>query len=52
LISDDSATNIEIRENEGSETDMTKILIKLAGMSGNLVYEKLDEKRINIEKYT
>ncbi len=32
--------------------DMTKIVIKIEGLTGEQLYHKLDKKRINIEKYT
>jgi hypothetical protein len=52
LTEDRGIKNMEIREIEEGEADMTKIVIKIHGMTGSEVYHVLDEKRINIEKYT
>ena len=52
LTEDSSITNLDIREVADGEADMTKIVIKIHGMTGSEVYHLLDEKRINIEKYT
>jgi hypothetical protein len=52
LTEDTRISNLEIREVADGEADMTKIVIKIHGMTGSEVYHILDEKRINIEKYT
>jgi arginine/lysine/ornithine decarboxylase len=52
LSVDKSLTNLEIRDVADGEADMTKIVIKIQGMTGSEIYHLLDEKRINIEKYT
>lgn len=52
LTKDSRIRNLEIREVADGEADMTKIVIKIHGMTGSEVYHNLDEKRINIEKYT
>jgi len=52
LTKDSRISNLEIREVADGEADMTKIVIKIHGMTGSEVYHNLDEKRINIEKYT
>jgi hypothetical protein len=52
LMEDYGTTNLEIREVADGEADMTKIVIKIHGMTGSEVYHLLDEKRIDIEKYT
>ena len=52
MTEDTRIRNLEIREVADGEADMTKIVIKIHGMTGSEVYHILDEKRINIEKYT
>lgn len=37
---------------EGYDGDMTKVVLKVNGLSGGELYKLLDKKRINIEKYT
>ena len=51
-MEDRSLLNLEIRDVADGEADMTKIVIKIHGVTGSDVYHLLDEKRINIEKYT
>jgi hypothetical protein len=51
-MKDSGTTNLEIREVADGEADMTKIVIKIHGMTGSKVYHLLDGKRIDIEKYT
>ena len=31
---------------------MTKVVVKVSGLTGSQLYKKLDKKRIDIEKYT
>jgi arginine/lysine/ornithine decarboxylase len=37
---------------DDARVDMTKVVIKVDGLTGAQLYKKLDEKRIDIEKYT
>jgi arginine/lysine/ornithine decarboxylase len=39
-------------DQDDAEVDMTKIIIKVKGLTGSQLYKKLDKKRIDIEKYT
>jgi hypothetical protein len=44
--------SIQIMGQDDAQVDMTKVVIKVDGLTGAQLYKKLDEKRIDIEKYT
>ena len=39
-------------DQDDDKVDMTKVVIKVNGLTGGQLYKKLDKKRIDIEKYT
>jgi arginine/lysine/ornithine decarboxylase len=39
-------------EQDDDKVDMTKVVIKVNGLTGEQLYKELDKKRIDIEKYT
>jgi arginine/lysine/ornithine decarboxylase len=39
-------------EQDDDKVDMTKVVIKVKGLTGEQLYKELDKKRIDIEKYT
>jgi len=47
-----ASSNLEIMDQDDEKVDMTKVVIKVNGLTGSQLYKKLDKKRINIEKYT
>lgn len=48
----DASSNLEIMDQDDDKVDMTKVVIKVNGLTGGQLYKKLDKKRIDIEKYT
>ena len=48
----DASSNLEIMDQDDDKVDMTKVVIKVNGITGGQLYKKLDKKRIDIEKYT
>jgi arginine/lysine/ornithine decarboxylase len=48
----DASSNLEIMEQDDDKVDMTKVVIKVNGLTGEQLYKELDKKRIDIEKYT
>lgn len=47
-----ASTSLEIMDQDDEKVDMTKVVIKVNGLTGGQLYKKLDKKRIDIEKYT
>lgn len=47
-----ASSNLEIMDQDDEKVDMTKVVIKVNGLTGGQLYKKLDKKRIDIEKYT
>ena len=48
----DASSNLQIMDQDDDKVDMTKVVIKVNGLTGGQLYKKLDKKRIDIEKYT